>query len=174
MRGFGSAIAADPNDPNVFHLMTDRGPNVAGQTPNSIIIGKPDFTPEIGKFRLKNGILTLEQTIMLKNADGAPLNGLPNPIGQGNTGEIPFDLTGKQLETSIDGIDSEGLVRMPDGSFWVSDEYGPHIAHFDATGRTIERINPFGSGAGGRKIPLVFATRKPNRGNGRPGYYTRW
>ncbi|WP_158798357.1 esterase-like activity of phytase family protein [Pedobacter sp. L105] len=162
--GFGSAIAADPNDPNVFYLMTDRGPNVAGQITNSIIIGIPNFTPEIGKFRLTNGKLVLESTIQFKNADGGLLNGLPNPIGQGNTGEIPYDLNGNLLATSADGVDSEGMVRMADGSFWVSDEYGPHIIHFDATGKTIERINPFGTGTGGRKIPLVFATRKPNRG----------
>lgn len=162
--GFGSALAADRKDPNVFYLLTDRGPNVAGQILNSIIIGKPDFTPAIGKFRLKDGKLILEQTIQLKNAAGSNLNGLPNPIGEGNTGEIPYDLNGNLLKTSADGVDSEGLVRMADGSFWVSDEYGPHIIHFDATGKTIERINPFGTGTGGRKIPTVFATRKPNKG----------
>lgn len=162
--GYGSAVAADPNDPAVFYLLTDRGPNVAGTIANSIIIGKPDFTPEIGKFRLKDGKLVLEQTIQLKNSTGGNLNGLPNPNGQGSTGEIPYDLNGQALTPSADGLDSEGLALAADGSFWVSDEYGPHIVHFDATGRTIERINPFGSGTGGRKIPAVFATRKANRG----------
>lgn len=162
--GFGSAIAADPKDPAVFYLLTDRGPNAAGAVPNSIIFGKADFAPEIGKFRLQDGKLVLEQKIELKNATGDKLNGLPNPINAGGTGEIPYDLTGNLIAPSADGIDSEGMVLMPDGSFWISDEYGPHIVHFDATGRTIERINPFGTGTGGRKIPLVFAKRKPNRG----------
>lgn len=162
--GFGSAVAADPKDPAVFYLLTDRGPNVAGTIANSIIIGKPDFDPQIGKFRLKDNKLVLEQTIELKNAAGAKLNGLPNPAGMGATGEVPYDLSGTQLSPSADGIDSEGLALASDGSFWISDEYGPHIVHFDATGRTIERINPFGTGTGGRKIPLVFAKRKANRG----------
>lgn len=162
--GFGSAIAADPKSPDVFYLLTDRGPNVAGQQANSIIIGKSDFDPQIGKFRLKDGQLVLEQTIELKNASGGKLNGLPNPAGAGSTGEIPYDLTGAALTPSADGIDSEGMVLASDGSFWISDEYGPHIVHFDANGKTIERINPFGTGTGGRKIPAVFATRKPNRG----------
>lgn len=162
--GFGSAVAADPNAADVFYMLTDRGANVAGQIANSIIIGKSDFDPQIGKFRLKDGKLVLEQTIELKNADGGKLNGLPNPVGQGNTGETPYGLNGNLLTPSADGIDSEGLVRAADGSFWVSDEYGPHIVHFDATGRTIERINPFGTGTGGRKIPAVFSTRKANRG----------
>ena len=162
--GFGSALAPDPNDPTVFYLLTDRGPNAAGVAANSIVFGKADFTPQIGKFRLKDGQLTLEQTILLKNAAGQPITGLPNPSGQGNTGETALDLSGQALGTSADGIDSEGLVLAPDGTFWISDEYGPHIAHFDATGKQLERINPFGTGQGGRTLPLVLARRRPNRG----------
>lgn len=162
--GFGSAVANDPNDASVFYMLTDRGANVAGQLANSIIIGKPDFTPQIGKFRLRDGKLILEQTIELKNSAGGKLNGVPNPIGMGASGETAYDLNGQIITPSADGIDSEGLVRAADGSFWISDEYGPHIAHFDASGKTIERINPFGSGTGGRKIPAVFANRRPNRG----------
>jgi hypothetical protein len=162
--GFGSAVATDPNDPAVFYMLTDRGSNVAGQIANSIIIGKPDFDPQIGKFRLKDGKLILEQTIELKNANGGKLNGIPNPAGMGASGETAYDLNGQIITPSADGIDSEGLVRASDGTFWISDEYGPHIAHFDATGKTIERINPFGTGTGGRKIPAVFANRRANRG----------
>lgn len=162
--GFGSAVAADPNDPNVFYLLTDRGPNAEGPTSDIKIFGKADFVPQIGKFRLKEGKLVLEQTIEFKNAAGQKLNGLPNPTGQGSTGETAIDLDGKTLNPSIDGIDSEGLVRASDGSFWISDEYGPHLLHVDASGRTIERINPFGNGTGGRSIPAVFAKRKANRG----------
>lgn len=162
--GFGSALAPDPNDPTVFYLLTDRGPNAAGVAANSIVFGKADFTPQIGKFRLKDNQLTLEQTILLRNATGQLLTGLPNPSGQGSTGETALDLSGQALGTSADGLDSEGLVLAPDGSFWISDEYGPHIAHFDATGKQLERINPFGSGQGGRTLPLVLARRRPNRG----------
>lgn len=162
--GYGSSVAADPNSPEVFYMLTDRGSNVAGQIANSIIIGKPDFDPQIGKFRLKDGKLILEQVIELKNSSGAKLNGLPNPIGMGASGETAYDLNGQVLVPSADGLDSEGLVRAADGSFWISDEYGPHIVHFDASGKTIERINPFGTGTGGRKLPAVFANRRPNRG----------
>ena len=162
--GYGSAVAVDPNSADVFYMLTDRGANVAGQVANSIIIGKADFDPQIGKFRLKDGKLILEQVIELKNSAGNKLNGLPNPAGMGASGETAYDLNGALLAPSADGIDSEGLVRMPDGSFWISDEYGPHLLHIDAGGKTIERINPFGSGTGGRRIPAVFATRRANRG----------
>jgi Esterase-like activity of phytase len=162
--GFGSAVVQDSKDPEVFYMLTDRGPNIDGTITNSKVFAQPDFTPQIGKFRLVKDQLILEKTIELQNENGVKLTGLPNPVGQGSTGEIALDLTGKQLPTSVDGIDSEGLAIAPDGSFWVSDEYGPHIVHFDASGKTIERINPFGTGKGGRKLPLVFARRRPNRG----------
>ncbi|MGI4884105.1 MAG: hypothetical protein ACRYFR_04005 [Janthinobacterium lividum] len=58
--GFGSAIAQGPNDPAVFYLLTDRGPNAAGVAANSIIFGRADFPPQVGKFRLKGNQLTLE------------------------------------------------------------------------------------------------------------------
>ena len=39
------------------------------------------------------------------------------------------------------GYDSEGLVALPDGTFWVSDEYGPYITHFDANGYELGRLD---------------------------------
>lgn len=159
--GYGSSMVQDPNDKAVFYLLTDRGPNVAEAATNSIMIATPDFVPQIGKFRLKGDSLTLESVILLKNSNGANLNGLPNPAGAGSTGENPFDINNKPLATSIDGLDSEGMAMAADGSFWISDEYGPHLIHVDKTGKTIEKINPFSSG---RKLPLVLAKRRPNRG----------
>ncbi len=160
--GFGSSMVQDPSDKSVFYLLTDRGPNVAESTTGSIMIATPGFVPQIGKFRLKGDSLVLEQTILLKNSNGVNINGLPNPVGEGNTGEKPFDINNNPLPLSIDGLDSEGMAIAPDGSFWISDEYGPHIVHFDQSGKTIERINPFSTG--NRKLPLVLAKRRPNRG----------
>ncbi|TLV03341.1 esterase-like activity of phytase family protein [Dyadobacter luticola] len=162
--GFGSALVQDPHDKNAFYLLTDRGSNIDGAEANVKVFSSPEFVPQIGKFRLIGDQLVLEKTIYLKNASGQNLNGLPNPTGFGFSGEIAKDVTGNVLPNSVDGIDSEGLTMAADGTFWVSDEYGPHIVHFDANGNTIERINPFGNGTGGRKIPMVFAKRRPNRG----------
>ncbi|MET1055748.1 MAG: hypothetical protein ABWY16_10615 [Pedobacter sp.] len=109
--GYGSAVAADLSSPDIFYMLTDRGSNVAGQIANLIIIGKPDFDPQIGKFKLKDGKLVLQEVIELKNAAGAKLNGLPNPAGMGASGETAYDLSGKIITPSADGIDSEGLVK---------------------------------------------------------------
>ncbi|KAJ8494303.1 hypothetical protein ONZ45_g13284 [Pleurotus djamor] len=39
-------------------------------------------------------------------------------------------------------IDAEGIVSNADGSYWVSDEYGPYIYRFSATGSLIQTIQP--------------------------------
>jgi len=159
--GYGSSMVQDPNDKAVFYLLTDRGPNVAEAATSSIMIATPDFVPQIGKFRLQGDSLTLESVILLKNSAGSNLNGLPNPVGAGSTGENPFDINNNPLTPSVDGIDSEGMALASDGSFWISDEYGPHIIHVDKTGKTLEKINPYTTG---RKLPLVLAKRRSNRG----------
>ena len=50
---------------------------------------------------------------------------------------------------------------MEDGTFWVSDEYGPYIIHFDSSGKLIEKIS---TGGKINSIPKVFSLREPNKG----------
>ncbi|MCW3465797.1 esterase-like activity of phytase family protein [Chitinophaga nivalis] len=162
--GYGSSITTVPGEPGYFYLMTDRGPNVDGIQKDSKIFPVPAFNPQIGKFRLSGDSMILVETIRMKSAANVPVTGLPNPIGAGGTGEIALDKDGNVLATDIEGIDSEGLAAGADGTFWISDEYGPHLLHLDRSGKTLERINPYGTGTGGRKIPQVFAKRRANRG----------
>lgn len=39
-------------------------------------------------------------------------------------------------------LDPEGLVRAPEGGFYVSDEYGPFIYHFNARGEWLSVLRP--------------------------------
>jgi len=39
-------------------------------------------------------------------------------------------------------LDSEGIVLMPDGSMYISDEYGDYVYHFAADGKLITAIPP--------------------------------
>jgi hypothetical protein len=102
----------------------------------------PTFNPQIGEFQLSGGKAVLRKTIVLKAPDGTPYNGLPVPITKtAASAEKTEDLWGNQIDptqpytvpgttTTLnpdDGYDSEGLVAMRDGTFWVSDEYGPFI-----------------------------------------------
>lgn len=154
--GFGSALAPVPGTTDEFYGLTDRGPNVDG--PNgSKIEPVPSFTPAIGRVKFVNGQAILQQTIPLQAADGTPYNGQVNT--QANTGETITDLDGNVLPASPYGYDSEGLVALPDGTFWVSDEYGPFITHFDANGKQIARLSPYDA-----TLPAELQKRVINRG----------
>ncbi len=63
------------------------------------------------------------------------------------------------LPKDPNGYDSEGLVALKDGTFWVSDEYGPFITHFAANGRAISRLSPFDG-----TLPEELKFRVPNKG----------
>ena len=161
--GFGSAACAHPTNAGEFYAMTDRGPNADATGGKYFPV--PNYTPRIGHFRLNNdGTIEKLNEILFKTPAGVPISGRPNPAGYGSTGEIAYDLSGAVLTNDEYGLDPEGLVAMKDGSFWVSDEYGPHIVHYSNTGVQLERISPVGINTGSRKLPAVFAKRWANRG----------
>jgi len=153
----GSAIAAVPGSTDEVYGLSDRGPNVDGRTDDEKVLPVPDFQPRINEFELSDGTATVEKTIGLTGTDGAPLRGLVDP--QANTGETLVDLNGAPLPTSDHGLDTEGLVALADGTFWVSDEYGPFLVHFDAAGKELERLSPFDG-----TLPRELSLRTPNQG----------
>lgn len=186
--GFGSAMTKHPTNGNQFYAMTDRGPNAAytgGSYGSGVKFPVSTYTPRIGLFELgENGQITQVKEILLKRPDGRLISGLPNSSGLGGTGEtpydengnpivlnqsLPYDATTNPIKLDDYGLDSEGLVALKDGTFWVSDEYGPHIVHYDANGIEIGRINAFSADTRvtdttGINLPAEFANRWANRG----------
>ena len=157
--GYGSAIAVAPRGSNIVYLLSDRGPNIDAAGGNKAF-PVLDYAPRVVKARLVGDSLRVDSEIQLRRADGALLTGLPiGPGSCGSTGEIPHRLDGTAISPDAEGIDSEGLVVLDDGSFWVSDEYGPFLAKFSADGRQLQRHSPCNGG-----VPAVYATRRPNRG----------
>ena len=156
--GYGSSMAYRPSD-STFWLLTDRGPNVDGATPVSKVFVLPDYAPRVGVFRWSGDTLQTVRVITLKDELGNEFCGLPNVEGDGVTGEVAYDLDGRVIRSGRRGLDPEGLALMPDGSFWVSDEYGPYLVHFDADGRWMEERSPFNGG-----LPAAYARRRPNSG----------
>lgn len=157
--GYGSAIARDPKHADRFYMLTDRGPNYATATEEGVAFPKPDFAPQIGAFRRQGDSLVREGVITLKDAQCRPLTGLPLPAGRpGATGEVGYAVDGTPLPADTNGVDTEGLVANADGTFWVSDEYGPYIFKVNAEGCTTMRLT---AGAG---LPRVAAKRRVNRG----------
>lgn len=181
--GYGSAMTAHPTESLQFYALTDRGPNAnfTGDYGKGKTFPTPDYTPRIGLFEVQeDGTVAQLETILLKDRDGNPISGLPNSSALGGTGETPYNADGSPVlvnpELPYDevtnpvklddyGLDGEGLVALRDGSFWVSDEYGPHMVHYNAEGVEIDRINAFANDARSViKLPAEFANRRANRG----------
>jgi hypothetical protein len=153
---YGSSLYPDPGHPGLFYGLTDRGPNVTAADGNDVE-PIPTFDPQIGLFRFVDGAAVLLRKIPLQDSSGHPYSGLVN--SQNPTGEKIEDLNGNVLAQDPNGYDSEGLVAMPDGTFWVSDEYGPFVTHFNHNGRAISRLSPLDG-----SLPGELVNRVPNRG----------
>lgn len=181
--GFGSAMTANPNQANQFYALTDRGPNAnySGDYGKGKSFPVASYTPRIGLFEVaEDGSVSMVKNILLKRPEGSLISGLPNTSALGGTGETPYhadgspvsmdnskpyDKTTNPIKLDDYGLDGEGLVALKDGTFWVSDEYGPHIVHFDSNGVEIGRINAFKNDARDvYHLPAVFQHRRANRG----------
>lgn len=51
---------------------------------------------------------------------------------------VPFALTRADRVLTGADFDVESIVRMPDGTYWMGDEFGPWLLHFSAKGRLLE------------------------------------
>lgn len=188
--GFGSDAVAHPTNANQFYVLTDRGPNAdfEGSAGAGKLFLLPDYTPRIGLFELQaDGQIIKITEILLKDTKGNPISGLPNPKALGGTNEIPYDVRGRlmvvnpelpfdelsnPIRTDINGLDPEGLAALTDGSFWISDEYGPNLVHYSAEGVELARINPFANDKRNNVLidgtplllPPELSHRRANRG----------
>ena len=147
-----SGMAVDINawrrDANGYHgiiyVLPDRGWNTGGTI---------DYRPRLHKLSIdlkpaapgpagapQHAVtLTLADTILLTDAAGQPLTGLdPDGVRPAADGfpDMPRASNGRI------SLDPEAVVLMPDGSFFISDEYGPYIYRFSATGRMLGAIRP--------------------------------
>lgn len=174
--GYGSALAPVPGRTDRFYGLTDRGPNADAPDGNKSEM-LTDFTPQLGEFKLHKGKAQLIRTITLKgpkSLGGVRYSGRPPH----DTSEVIDDVdatnaaggTPVPVERDPYGYDSEGLVALPDGTFWVSDEYGPYLTHFDANGYELGRLTPYKDSQDNKfhrilgYLPAELANRSKNKG----------
>lgn len=130
--GFGSAIAHLGGDR--FLVLADRGPGDGAAWFEcrfhevTIIVSPGDDRP----VRFK-----LERTTLLTNERGRPFYGVASALKP----------TGPADGSQDQRLDPEGLALGPDGTIFISDEYGPHILAFRPDGTLLRRI----------PVPAAFA-----------------
>jgi hypothetical protein len=69
---------------------------------------------------------------------------------------VAFPLTRADRVLTGADFDVESIVLAADGSYWIGDEFGPFLLHFDRAGRLLAAPVP---------LPGVFAPENPNRGD---------
>lgn len=175
-QAFGSSLAPAPGKPRRFFGLTDRGPNADAPDGNKSEM-LLDFTPQIAEVALVGGQARVIRTILLKgpkSLGGQPYSGRPPH----DTSEVIDDVNATNANGGVPvpvakdpyGYDSEGLVALPDGTFWVSDEYGPYVTHFDADGYELGRLTPYASSVDNAShnivgfLPAELAKRLKNKG----------
>lgn len=176
------------DDPDTFWGIGDRGPNIKPQSvadqygtehlrslselEGAKIMPSPSTGPAIARFRISDETIVLEGVIELTDARGHAITGLPVPSGPHSEFEPVYDLSGAPLGTDPGGADTEGIAAMPDGTFWIAEEYGPSLLRADRGGRVLVRWVPKGQGhccEGAsypieEKLPPLARARKLNRG----------
>jgi hypothetical protein len=181
--GSGSGLTADPTAwtrgpggyRGVFYMLPDRGYNVTGTTDFRARLYKLSivFTPTENPAALpadarqRAVAATLADTMLLTDAAGRSLTGL-DPVEGGIRGAANGFPDMAQASTGAVSLDSEAVVRMPDGSFFISDEYGPYIYRFSAEGRMLSAIRPPDAFIPRRNGKDHFSSNNPGPGAAAP------
>ena len=187
--GLGSGLSQRPGDPKgTIWAIADRGPNLKikpaieryglehlkplKKVDGAKIMPRPDIGPTICQLRLdgQHGPAGPTDSAAWCRAD-ATISGLPIPAGPADV-EPAFDLKGDALGSDPSGADTEAIVAMSDGTFWVGDEYGPSLLHVGPDGQVLQRWVPKGlekalQGADydvKPVLPAIALRRRINRG----------
>ncbi|MCX4759990.1 esterase-like activity of phytase family protein [Streptomyces sp. NBC_01275] len=153
-----------------FWTVTDRGPNgqikVGGAKRRTFAV--PGFDPTIVRIKVSGDSVKVLEAIPVTTSAGKPVTGLSNQEGRD---EAPYSYNAlTPLSYNPNGLDTEGVVRAADGSFWLVDEYAPSLVHVSARGKVLTRYVPKGLKLTGADYPVVEALpavllhRKVNRG----------
>lgn len=156
-----------------FWATTDRGPNGTAERDGKKLrtLLDPAFVPTLIEIELTNDrphTARVIRSIPLAGRSGRPLSGRPNGVGRDEP--ILDAARSTPLPPDPDGVDTEGVVQMSDGSFWMAEEYRPSLLRVSAEGRVLERFVPEGTRLDGADcdvhdvLPAAYAQRRDNRG----------
>lgn len=164
--------AARDDETGVMWAVTDRGPNgtveADGRTWRTLL--HPEFSPCLVRLslRVRGGDVSVERVVPLHGRSGRPCSGRIN--GTGRDSPIRDSSGASSLPPDPLGVDPEGVVRLPDGTFWIAEEYRPSLLKVAADGTVLARFIPEGESLPGADtevcavLPRHYACRRDNRG----------
>jgi hypothetical protein len=158
VQGF-SAVIREPD--GSFLIMTDNGYGAKETSPDYLLkvfrIAPLFETAEGGQ-----GTVQVSTLFTLRDPDrriGFPIVAdLDCYPGAGDSLAVDSRIREDRLLTGAD-LDIESFRRLPDGTFWFGDEFGPFLVHTDSSGRVLSPAVP---------LPGVVAPQNPLRGEAPP------
>jgi hypothetical protein len=169
------AVAADGS--GRLWVTTDRGPNgttTVGEKKLRTLLD-PGFVPHLVELELRpetaaggGPAVAVARRIPLAGRTGTPLSGRPNGVGRDEP--IVAAASGSPVAGDPNGVDTEGIVHMADGTFWMVEEYRPSLLHVSAEGRVLGRFVPRATRLAEADaevhavLPEAYAARRDNRG----------
>lgn len=158
-----------------FWTITDRGPNGIverdGEKLRTLLV--PEFAPALVLLHADPRApvtqpVAVDRVIPLSGSKEKPLSG--RPTGGSNHLPVLSADGSSEIAPDPDGIDTEAVIQLADGAFWISEEYGPSLLKVGPDGIAIERHVPTGTANSAAAVPQretipgEYALRRDNRG----------
>ena len=128
------------------------------------------FTPAPGGSPTQNQVgITVADTTLLTEGNGTPFTALDTAAGAAGVRAAAGSLPA--LPQAFNGrlsLDAEGIVRLPDGTLFIGDEYGPYVYRFSAAGVLQSVIRPPAAFIPRRTGADSFASNNPAPGQPAP------
>lgn len=141
--GFSGMIPTDTA--GTYYGLPDNGFGAQGNSAD-FVLGFYTVTPTFkttGDGTTSRGPVSVESFTPFSDPDGllsadyianGPVYSRTNYYPSGTQIAVDPAITSGRLLTGAD-FDVESFTRMADGSFWVGEEFGPYLLHFDSAGR---------------------------------------
>jgi len=146
IQGFSAILL---NRDGSYNLMVDNGFGAKNNSADSLLVFyklRPDFKTTTGG----SGTVSVLEAVRLNDPNRkagftitADLSAYPKDTSTntfpGPLTNIPVDpaIKSRRLLTGMD-FDPESFRRVPDGTFWFGEEFGPFLLHTDAKGKLLE------------------------------------
>ena len=132
--------AADGSYTGTLRTLPDRGPNNVGPFKSTT-----DYANRVHEHAIKlvpGKSLTLTPTggFLLRDQKGQPFTGMDPGANMFDRGGVLYPSPASGEAAGKISLDSEAIAYLPDGSFYVSDEYAAGIYLFDKTGKLVSAI----------------------------------
>lgn len=144
-----------------LRTLPDRGPNMVGP-----FVGTTDYANRVHEHQVRlvpGQGLTITPTggFLLKDQTGQPFTGMDPGSNVIERGGVRYPSPASGEGAGKISLDSEAIAYLPDGGFYVSDEYAAGIYLFDRTAKLVGAIQTVPALLPMKKGQLDFGAEKP-------------